>query len=214
MANSKKRCKHCKVYVKAETGIKVPAGFFCSHDHAIEFARDKQAETKRQQQKDRDRVKSMTVKDLNRKDVEWQHKQTQPAFNRLRVLEEILWFQDRGLQPECISCGSTSGVTWSCGHYKTVGANRQLRYERDNTFLQCWFNCNKNKSGNIQGTRTERGLIQGLYERFGREEADRIIDFCETKKEIKRWTWQELEENRAEYRKEIRRLEKLINTNV
>jgi len=41
MANSKRKCKYCGEYVPADSGIKVPAGFFCSMLHASEWARGK-----------------------------------------------------------------------------------------------------------------------------------------------------------------------------
>ena len=40
MAVSKRKCKQCGEYREAETGVKVPSGWFCSHDHAVAFAMD------------------------------------------------------------------------------------------------------------------------------------------------------------------------------
>ena len=125
-------------------------------------------------------------KEFNRKDLKWQHAQTKTAFNRMRVLEEFKWFEDRGLEPECISCGKEKGGdSWSCGHFKTVGAQGNLRYDRKNTYLQHNRRCNSGLSGDIAGTKTTRGYLKGIRERFGEEERQSIINYCESHTEEK-----------------------------
>ncbi len=141
--------------------------------------------------------------------IPYQHNMTKLVFNRMRVLEEKLWFAERGMEPYCISCGKTK-MDWSCGHYKTVGSQGNLRYDRMNTFLQCLGNCNRHRSGNIGGTKTSIGYTKGLLVRFGREEGQRIIDYCETHTEIAEWTWQDLKKFRAECSAQIRELQKSL----
>lgn len=126
----------------------------------------------------------------------------------MRVLQEKLWFKARGLEPECISC-SKQNMDWCCGHFKTRGSQRELAYDEKNTYLQCNRYCNKGLSGNINGNKTTRGYIQGLIDRFGQEQANEIIEYCEQKR-VKKWHWQELEEMRKRFNAEIRRLEKLL----
>ncbi len=207
MANSKRECKFCSKYVTEF--IKVPGGTFCGIDHAIAFARDKQ---QKDAEKRRAKVKKSAKKDLrefNRKDVRWQHKQTQPVFNRMRVLQELKWFRDRRIEPQCISCGKElGGDQWCCGHFKTVGAQSGLRYDPVNTRLQHNRNCNMGLSGDIYGTKNTHGYIQGLKNRFGDSEGQAIIDHCETNTAPVKWEWQQLETMRAEFSAEIRRLEK------
>ena len=139
-------------------------------------------------------------------DVTKQLKLTQIVFNKLRKFEEIKWFRDRGLEPECISCAKTN-MDWCCSHLKTVGSHSELRFDRDNTKLACNRYCNKALSGNINGNKTTRGYLVGLAERFGKVEADRIIDYCETN-QVKKWSCDELIEMRTEFNREIRILEK------
>ena len=147
--------------------------------------------------------------DFNRSDLTWQHKQTRKAFNKMRVLEEIQWFRDRGLEPECISCGREKGNDmWSCGHLKTVGSQGNLRDDRKNTYLQHLTNCNKHLSGDIAGTKKTRGYLNGLRERFGEVEGQAIIDYCETHTETKKWTCEELEALRRQFNQRIRELER------
>ena len=50
MANKKKRCLFCKDYYIAEEGVKTPAGFFCSLDHAIKHSRSVQERQRKRQQ--------------------------------------------------------------------------------------------------------------------------------------------------------------------
>lgn len=143
-------------------------------------------------------------KEFNINDIKHQHKLTQPIFNKMRVLEEKLWFTSRGLEPECISCGKTN-MDWCCGHFKTRGSQGNLRYDRKNTYLQCNRYCNMGLSGNISGNKNTRGYIQGLHDRFG-DEAKEIIDYCENNTQVKIYTGEELERMRKEFNKQIKDL--------
>lgn len=182
---------------------------FCSEHCAAEGAiQDVQKARERKERKAKAKARA-EVQNLNRRDLSWQHKQTQPVFNRMRVLEEKLWFLERGLEPECISCGKKN-MDWCCGHFKTRGAQSNLRYDRNNTFLQCNRYCNKALSGNIEGNKTTRGYKVGLVERFGPYEAQYILEYCEAHTEPYKWSCEELEQWRKEWNKRIRELERLL----
>ena len=146
-------------------------------------------------------------KKVQTKDVAYQHKLTKTRFNRMRVLEELLWFMDRGIEPYCISCRKTK-MDWSCGHYKTVGSQGNLRYDRMNTYLQCLGNCNSHRSGNIGGTKTSVGYTEGLLVRFGETEGQRIIDYCVSHTETVKWDGEWLIDFRAKCAARIRLLER------
>lgn len=151
------------------------------------------------------------VRDLNRRDLRWQHKQTQKTFNRMRVLQELLWFKEMDLEPTCISCGSPKGNdSWCCGHFKTVGAQGGLRYDPRNTALQHNQRCNMRLSGDIAGTKTTHGYRQGIINRFGQAEGRARIDYCESRTSPVKWLCDQLEDMRKEFSAEIRRIEKLI----
>jgi hypothetical protein len=178
---------------------------------AQERTREKQRLKAKREQKESAKANSKARKDLNRRTVRWQHKQTQKAFNRMRVLQELLWFQERGREPACISCGKPLGNDqWCCGHFKTVGAQGGLRYDPINTKLQHNRNCNMGLSGDIYGTKTTHGYIQGLKNRFGEEEASRIIDHCESRSATVKWEWEQLEDMRKGFNKEIRVIEAIL----
>lgn len=202
----RKRCKQCNKLFQPQRQMQPCCSPKCAVQYVKKPSNKKEvlqsaSEADRKQNKDK-------LMQLNRENVNWQHKRTQAVFNKMRVLQEKLWFKERGLEPECISCGKQN-MDWCCGHFKTRGSQRELAYDEKNTYLQCNRYCNKGLSGNINGNKTTRGYIQGLIDRFGQEQADEIIEYCE-KKRVKKWRWQELEEMRKQFNAEIRRLEKLL----
>lgn len=198
--------------------IQLPIGYFCSIECALSYtsraqekAREKQLAKAGRDHREKEKAVRKAVRELNKHDVRWQHKKTQQAFNKMRVLEEMLWFKERGKKPTCISCGQTKGNDqWCCGHFKTVGAHGVLRYDRNNTYLQHNRRCNMGLSGDIGGTKTTRGYKQGLKERFGEDEGQAIIDYCESKTEVKKWEWQELESMRKQFNCRIREISILL----
>lgn len=192
---------------------------WCSPDCAIaiskqklESQKKKEAAKKRKEEKERrkaERAEQRKKKDaLNKNDMRWQHKNTQPAFNRMRVLQELVWFKERGIEPYCISCLKTN-MDWCCGHFKTVGAHGNLRYDERNTFLQCNYYCNMNLSGNIEGNKTTIGFKAGLIHRFGEKEGNEIIDYCTNNNQAHKWTPEETEEIRKNARKKIKELKEM-----
>ena len=142
--------------------------------------------------KDENQEQIRKKKEFYSSDIKWQHKTCKTAFNKSRVLQELKWFKEHGLEPECISCGKKN-MDWCCGHFKTVGASGALRYSRLNTFLQCNKYCNMSLSGNISGNKNTRGYINGLLERFGKNKGQRIIDLCEKMQhKTKKWSCEEV----------------------
>lgn len=174
----------------------------------------KQINKAKQVQAKEDKASRAASKEAKRRDLKWQHSLTQKAFNKMRVLEEKLWFKERGLEPECISCGRPiGGDQWCCGHFKTRGAQSGLRYDPKNTYLQHNHRCNMNLSGDIEGTKTTRGYKQGLKDRFGEEEGQAIIDYCESNTAPVKWSWEELEKMRQSFNQRIRDLESVLTLN-
>lgn len=202
------KCKQCGEYQKREKVIKTPFGKFCCKEHAEKFAMakckrdsEKKLNKAKQAQVKKEKTNKKAVTELNRKSVKWQHAKTQPVFNKLRRLQELKWFADRGLEPVCISCQKPiGGDQWCNGHFKSVGSNGRLRYDFKNSYLQHNRSCNMAKSGDIEGYKI------GLVERFGSEKGLEIIGYCEESNAPKKWTWQELEESRKEFNRQIREL--------
>ena len=65
-------------------------------------------------------------------------------------------------------------------------------------------------SGDIEGTKTTRGYKQGLIDRFGEEEGQSIIDYCQINVEPIKWQWEVLEKMRAKYLKQTRELQRRL----
>lgn len=204
------KCRNCKV--KTENPIIAGIYKFCAFSCAVSFAnaqadkaRAKKVTKAKQMATESKKANSKALKEFNRKDLKWQHKQTQPVFNKMRVLEEKQWFADRGLEPTCISCGKPN-MDWCAAHFKSRGAQSNLRYDRSNIFLGCNRYCNMALSGNIEGNKTSRGYKKGLIERFGEVEGQRILDYCEENSSPVKWTWEELEKMRKSFNERIREL--------
>ncbi|GEM_PF-300770 len=194
-----KICKVCGTEFKPQNSFQKVCSAVC----ALTLVRQQKSKEKRQKQKAFKRKCNVEKREFNKRDIRWQHKQTQKAFNKMRVLQELEWFRQRGLEPTCISCGKPKGNDqWACGHKKTQGGNSRLRYDEKNTFLQHNYSCNMQKSGDIEGY--EKGLI----ERFGEEEGKALIEYQNSNTHDKKWTCEELEEMRKKFNVEIRRLEK------
>lgn len=111
-----------------------------------------------------------------------------------KVFNTYIRVRDKG-QP-CISCGKPYGqFTETAGHYFTTGAYPNLRFNEDNCHLQCWWNCNKNRHGNI----TE--YTPNLIKKIGLERFNKLVE--EKNKPLK-LTTQEIKELIEIYKQKIK----------
>lgn len=193
------KCPVCRQPATERFGLKL----FCGFEHAAQWAKAQQDKRKAKEKtearrKDREKLKSLKTQ------KEWAS-EVQQAFNKMRRLEELLWFKQQGLDPICISCQKPLGNdVWACGHYKTRGARSDLAFERLNTHLQHNFGCNSNKSGDVDGQKIGYAL------RYGKEQAERILADLDVRREVKKRTPEEWEAMKKEYNFEIRRLQALL----
>ncbi|SDQ68273.1 Bacteriophage Lambda NinG protein [Pseudomonas sp. UC 17F4] len=102
----------------------------------------------------------------------------------------------------CISCDSLpsdhdliTGSRWDAGHYRSVGACPELRFEPLNVHRQC-VRCNRNLSGNAVEYRIR------LVQRIG---ADRVA-WLEGPHQACKHTIDDLKAIKAEYRAKIKQL--------
>lgn len=114
-------------------------------------------------------------------------RETQAVFNE--------WIRLRDTALPCVSCGRHHEGQYHAGHYRTVGANPELRFEPLNVWKQC-APCNNHKSGDIVNYRIE------LVKRIG---ADRVA-WLEGPHEAQRYTIEDLKAIKAEYRAKIKEL--------
>lgn len=168
MANSTRKCKHCSEYKSADSGVKVPAGWFCCHAHAIEFAREKAAKAAQRQaakrKADNSKAEKAARAELRKRKVDvkplsyWMNR-AQAAVNKyVRV-------RDRDLP--CISCGRYHQGQYHAGHYRSVAACSSRRFYTLNINKQCSV-CNTHLSSNAIQYR------HALIEKYGAEIVESI----------------------------------------
>ncbi len=86
-----------------------------------------------------------------------------PLQHWLKLTEGVVnhFIQARDKGKPCISCGTRRTVQWEAGHFLSVGARPELRYEARNINLQC-HRCNVQISGNQAAYRI--GLVDKIGE--------------------------------------------------
>ncbi len=118
---------------------------------------------------------------------EWA-REAQAAFNA--------WIRARDDGKGCISCGTHNGKK-NAGHFRSVGAAPELRFNELNVHLQC-ERCNTYLSGNLLEYRAR------LIDRIGLAEVEKLEGPHETRK----YTIPELREIKETYRAKLRELQK------
>jgi len=112
----------------------------------------------------------------------------------------------RDAQLPCISCDSIpsdhdliTGSRWDAGHYRSVGACPELRFEPLNIHRQC-VKCNRNLSGNAVEYRIR------LVLRIG---ADKVA-WIEGPHPARKYTVEEIKTIKAEFRAKSRELKRAV----
>lgn len=136
-----KKCRNCQEPFKPFQSMQV----VCSGVCGIAYARQQKAKKERKES----RAKLEKLKPLaeHKKDLQ-------------KIFNEFIRLRDAD-QP-CISCGRFHDGQYHAGHYRTVGANPELRFTELNCHKQC-APCNNHKSGNIVEYR------KNLIEKIGAE---------------------------------------------
>ena len=134
-------------------------------------------------------------------------KETREAKEKLKTksdyekeLERIFnaFIRERDKRCDCISCGSKAGTyKITAGHYFPAGSYKNIRFDEDNVHGQCWFNCNKNRHGNLQEYRI------GLIQRIGK---DRLENLDTKRLEPSNYSIPDLKEMKIIYRDKIKAL--------
>lgn len=136
MSTATRKCTGCKERFSQalETWRPAPVGHFHDNDCQIAYARKRVTQGK----------KARTVKlkrDFNANDRSFQVKKTQTIFNK--------YIRERDAGFTCITCktGKTN-IQYHAGHYLSVGAAPQHRFNPINCHKQC-ARCNNWLSGNV-----------------------------------------------------------------
>ena len=140
MANSKKKCKHCKEFFPADDMFQAPGGTFCNITHAMLFVMEKQAKDKAK--KKASEFKEMKVRVTDTKEtIGVLKKRLQAITNKLaKILNH---------RKDCISCGTDLAKQEQIdgGHFVAVGQCDPMRFNTMNIHPQC-VSCNDFKGGN------------------------------------------------------------------
>jgi len=183
MGGEMKRCKTCREPFVPRLPMQAVCSPECALSHAVstrgkQQKREQIAERKADKQK-RERLKSKS---------DWA-RETQTQFNAyIRLRDDA--------EP-CISCGRYHGGQYHAGHFLSVGARPELRFEPLNVHKQC-APCNSHLSGNIVLYR------QGLIKRIGLQ----LVEWMEGPHEAKKYTVEDLQSIKSEYASKVRQMKK------
>ena len=186
MANSKRRCGACKAYFRPLQTFPGTVSW-CSPECGLIVAQKrvpavkaKQARTERAQTTEaRERIKTA---------AKWRA-EAQAACN------QYIRERDKGLP--CVSCDKPDDGSHQrhASHYRSVKACSSLRYHPWNIYASC-AQCNSHLSGNLLEFRIR------LVRRYGQER----VDWLESQNEVTRYTSQDLQRIKAEYKDKLKAL--------
>lgn len=156
----RKKCRACPNKFTPVNTLQIA----CSPSCALKIAKKKTAEKEKAQRK-RTREQKEALKSLS--DL---LKEAQKEFNA--------FIRERDKDLPCISCGRHHQGQYHAGHYRTVGAHPELRFEELNCHKQCSV-CNNHKSGNIVEYRIN------LKNKISEEQLDWLEGYHEPKRYTK-----------------------------
>ena len=170
-----KTCKICKVKFDPVR----PLQMVCSPNCAFEYSKQLRVKSDRA-------IKQVTKLKLKTKS-EW-FKEAQVIFNKFIRL--------RDKNEPCISCNRHHKGQYHAGHYRTVGAAPELRFNELNCHKQC-SSCNNYLSGNLLEYR------KNLIKKIGLE----LVEWLEGKHEPQHYSVNEIKELKQLYRQKIKLLD-------
>lgn len=178
-----RKCKACRAAFEPTRPMQAACGIECALKLAAagRVKRGKIAATV-------DRRDTRAKLDKLKTRAEWA-REAQAAFNS--------WVRLRDADQPCISCGRHHGGQYHAGHYLSVGARPELRFEPLNVHKQC-APCNTHLSGNAVLYR------KALIVKIGLE----LVEWLEGAHPAKHYTTQDLAEIKKTYAGKVRELKK------
>lgn len=173
-----KTCAHCRAKFMPAKPLQMVCGWTCGLA-LIQSKKLDQAEKAAKAERKADKANLKTRGDWLR--------EAQAAFNS--------WVRKRDEMHGCISCGTNNGKM-NAGHYRSVGANPELRFEELNVWKQC-ERCNTFLHGNLLGYRA------GLKSRI----SDEALDWLEGFHEAKKYSLDDLKAIKAKYKARTKELQ-------
>jgi hypothetical protein len=165
---------------------------WCSPDCAVVLARQAQEKQRK------------SIAQRNRREIKVRKEKLKSRAEHMREAQTEFnaFIRLRDAHLPCISCdsiatdeGLITGSRWDAGHYRSVGACPELRFEPFNVHRQC-VRCNRNLSGNAVEYRIR------LVNRIGAEK----LAWLEGPHEARKYTISDLQEIKAQYRAKIKEL--------
>jgi hypothetical protein len=178
-----KRCRVCGKYFEPLSSMAKACSVHC----ALEIARKVRAKAEEK------------AKRADRKELREARQRTKTRGDHMKELQAVFneWIRLRDADRPCISCGRYHKGQWHAGHFQSVGSEPALRFEPDNVHKQC-KPCNTDKHGNLLRYR------ERLIKRIGLER----VEWLEGPHEPKKLSLAEIQEMKAFYRAEVRRMKK------
>lgn len=171
-----KKCRVCGVQYEPRSTTQVVCSWQCSMAHTS------QEKAKRERKEYREKKEALK----SRRD--WLN-DAQTAFNA--------YIRERDKDLPCVSCGRHHQGQYHAGHYRSVAAASQLRFNEDNVHKQCQP-CNTHKSGNAIEYRIN------LVKRIGIEKVEQL----ENDNTVVKWTIEQAKQIKELYNSKLKLLRK------
>ena len=187
-----KKCAQCgEIFTPARNLQKV-----CSPLCAIDYSRAQKEKKAEAARKDKLKIRKKAL--LSRGDYV---KKAQTAFNA--------FIRERDEGNSCPSCGACNppmifGGQWDCGHFMSVGARPELRFEEKNAYRQC-----KACNGGSGRFAAKNATVSARYrETLIQWHGLELVEWLEGPHEAKHYSKEDLDAIAAKYRRKTRELKK------
>ena len=142
-------------------------------------------------------LKSLAL--VERREIKVRKEKLKSRADHLREAQAVFneWVRLRDADLPCVSCGRHHDGQYHAGHWRSVGANPELRFEPLNVWKQC-APCNTHLSGNLVNYRIS------LLQRIGAEK----VAWLEGPHPARKYTVDEIKTIKSDYRAMIRELKR------
>jgi len=198
-----KKCSECKTVFQPDNSLMVVCGYKCALNRVIRKNKEKAARTIKQEAKVQRKAHTRAKIALKTK-ATWL-KECQTAFNA--------YVRERDKGDNCISCGKSIAelkinhyIVMVCGHFLSVGAHGELRFNPLNAHLQC-TRCNggAGKYGNFNNkelTVTQNYRVN-LINKIGQDK----VDWLEGEQQIQHLSIDDIIEIKQHFKEQLRLIE-------
>lgn len=186
----RRKCKVCNEwFIPAYANIR-----WCCPEHGAIYAMDLRAKEKVKAEAKRIKAKHEAEK-ADRKRLAEKKQQVKPLSYFIKQAQQAFneFIRHRDREEACISCGRHHEGQYHAGHFRTTGANPELRFNEDNCHRQC-APCNNHLSGNLIAYRP------ALIAKIGQARFDALMG----PHEMPKWKREDYIRIRDEYRAKLK----------